>query len=437
MNRLGNIVIQKILLKLLKIGDKRLLSLLQCAKNLTSHAGVQLLAKIFLTDKSHPFFRVMERFITETNPVCRGKILKNLFLKLGNNPKNISPPTIFISLTSRCNLRCTGCSAHKEMPYDLDITLIDWIISDSKNKGTKLFVLAGGEPFLRKDVLPLLEKHNDAYFQIFTNGTLIDETIAQFFSKVGNALVLFSLEGRAEDTDLRRGEDVFQRITHAMSLLKDKRVLFGVSVLVTPRNFEIVTSQDFVNEMISRGAFFVWYLAYKPVGDKPDMSMLLLPDQRHQLSQRVIEIRNMLPIIAIDHENDISPIGGCLATSRFGIHINAKGGIEPCGILHYSDTSVKKGEPIEASIKKSIILQEIRSLYTSSTSCPMIDRPVELLQIIKRVFPESYNTFTDFKYLEEYAVLYKDGQEFVFPALTKDLYAHLSEYLLRKAFSIN
>ena len=327
-------------------------------------------------------------------------------------------------------MRCIGCSAHKEKPYDLDITLIDWIISDSKNKGTKLFVLAGGEPFLRKDVLPLLEKHNDAYFQIFTNGTLIDETIAQFFSKIGNTLVLFSLEGRSEDTDLRRGEDVFQRITHSMNLLKEKGVLFGMSVLVTPCNFELVTSKDFVDEMISRGSLFAWYLTYKPVGDKPDMSMLLSTEQRHQLTRRVVEIRNTMPIISIDHENDISPIGGCLATSGIGIHINAKGGIEPCGILHYSDTSAKRGEAIEVSIRKSKVMQEIRSLYTSSISCPLIDRPTELLQLIKKVFPETYDTFTDFKYLEEYSRLCQ-SKGIAFTDIKKDLYTHLSEYIFR------
>lgn len=436
MNRLGNIAIQKILLRLLRIGDKRLLSLLQYIKNLTSLSSIQLLANIFLSDKSHPFFKVIERFVTEVNPTCREGILKNLFLKLKGDTKNITPPTIFISLTSRCNLRCIGCSAHKEDPYDMETPLIDWIISDAKNKGTKLFVLAGGEPFLRRDVLPLLEKHNDAYFQIFTNGTLIDASIAQFLSKTGNALVLFSLEGRSEDTDLRRGVDVFQRITHAMDLLKEKGVLFGMSVLVTPRNFEMVTSQDFVNEMIRRGALFAWYLTYKPVGDNPDMSMLLPPDQRHQLSQKVVEIRNTLPIITIDHENDISPIGGCLATSGIGIHINAKGGIEPCGILHYFDTCVKRGEAIEVSMKKSKILQDIKSLYTSSTSCPLIDRPNELLQLIKRVFPETYGTFTDFKYLEEYTKLCK-YRENVFHDVKKDLYTHLSEYIFRATCSMS
>jgi hypothetical protein len=115
------------------------------------------------------------------------------------------------------------------------------------------------------------------------------------------------------------------------------------------------------------------------------------------------------------------------------MHINAMGGIEPCGILHYSDKAVRTGKPIEVSISESKVIQEIRSLYTSSTSCPLIDRPTELLEIVKKVFPETYHTFTDFKYLEGYAELCKSRENTVSVtnAVKADLYTHLSEYIFR------
>jgi MoaA/NifB/PqqE/SkfB family radical SAM enzyme len=66
------------------------------------------------------------------------------------------------------------------------MALIDWIISDAKNNGTRLFIFTGGEPFLRNEILSLMKKHSDTYFQIFTNGTLIDNTIAAdlFFTTI-------------------------------------------------------------------------------------------------------------------------------------------------------------------------------------------------------------------------------------------------------------
>lgn len=434
MKQIRKKLFQKALLRFIKTDNHRLLSLLKFLEKLSILSKMKLFNNVLLPDRYHPFFEVIERFLSEINPVCREKILINLFLKLKNNVKNTTPPTIFISLTSRCNLRCIGCSAHKEEPIDLEPALIDRIISEAKNKGTKLFIFAGGEPFLRHDILSHLEKHDDAYFQIFTNGTLIDDEIAKTLSKIGNALILFSLEGLSEDTDLRRGNDVFKRITNSMSLLKERGILFGVSILATPHNCDLVTSNDFIEEMIKRGVFFAWYLTYKPVGDKPDFTLLIPPAQRHLLSEKIIKIRNSFPIIAIDHENDMSPIGGCLATTGIGIHINAKGGIEPCGILHYYDTFINDGKTIEDSVNKSKLLKEIKSLYSHSPSCPLVDRPNDLSDLIKRVFPETYTEFTDFKFLEEYKKIFR-CQDVPFSGTKRDLYSHLAEYILKTACS--
>jgi len=421
---------QKALLRLIRGDSDRLLRLLRGTVKLISLCKMKLLADIFPTDVSHPFFKVIERFQKEINPFCREQIFRNLFLKLKNNTVNVLPPTLFISLTSRCNLQCVGCSAHKKEPLDLKPELIDKIISEAKNKGTRLFILAGGEPFLRHDILPLLKKHDDTYFQIFTNGTLINEEIAETLSRTGNSLILFSLEGLSKDTDLRRGNDVFKRIINSMSLLKERGVLFGVSILVTPQNYDLVTSIDFIEGMIERGVFFTWFLTYKPVGDRPDLTMLIPPSQRHLLSERIVEIRNSLPVIAIDHESDMSPVGGCLATTGMGVHINAKGGLEPCGILHYFDTFISDAESVEDSLRRSELLKEIKSLYTLSPSCPLIDRPSELSEMIRRVFPETYADFEDFQFLEEYKKTYKNHLT-PLSDTGRDIYTNIAEYVLK------
>jgi len=436
MNSIGRILLKKTFLSLLRGNGHRLATLMNFLGNLSNRSEIKLLANLLLTDKTHPFFRVIERFQTEINPVSREKIFGNLFLKSKNNGKKGTPPTIFISVTSRCNLLCKGCSAHKQEPVDLDMALIDWIISDAKNNGTRLFVFTGGEPFLRSEFLSLLEKHSDTYFQIFTNGTLIDNSIADKLSKSGNALILFSLEGFSDYTDFRRGKDVFHKLTNSMGLLKEKGVLFGTSILVTPNNFNVVTSGEFIEELIKRGVFFAWYLTYKPVGDKLDLTLLFPPHQRHLLSEKVVDIRNSFPIIAIDHENDAAPIGGCLATNGVGIHINAKGGIEPCGILHYYDTFVKYGEAIEDSIKKSGLLNEMKSFNSPTVSCPLIDRPSELSEVIKKTFPETYSDLTDFKFLQEYIREYTKTtghQERISTVTRKDIYTNLAEYILKSA----
>ncbi|OGW37328.1 MAG: hypothetical protein A2Y97_05305 [Nitrospirae bacterium RBG_13_39_12] len=67
----------------------------------------------------------------------------------------------------------------------------------------------------------------------------------------------------------------------------------------------------------------------------------------------------------------------------------------------------------------------------------MIDKPLELSEIIKKIFPETYSDLTDFKFLQEYIMEYKKTpghQEKISSVTTKDLYTHLAEYILNKSF---
>ena len=78
------------------------------------------------------------------------------------------------------------------------------------------------------------------------------------------------------------------------------------------------------------------------------------------------------------------------------------------------------------SIKNSFLLKEIKSLYTYSPSCPLIDRPSDLSDLIKRVFPRTHMNFADFKFLEEYKKTFR-CQDAPYSETRRDIYTHLSE----------
>lgn len=87
-----------------------------------------------------------------------------------------------------------------------------------------MYIYTGGEPLVRKkDLISLCEKHSDCVFSCFTNATLIDEDFADEMLRVGNFVPAISLEGFEEATDGRRGGDVYQKVTKAMSLLRKKK----------------------------------------------------------------------------------------------------------------------------------------------------------------------------------------------------------------------
>lgn len=86
--------------------------------------------------------------------------------------------------------------------------------------------MSGGEPFLWPHLFKLVEKHSDVAFMLYTNGTLIDEEIAEKMRSAGNISAAISLEGGREATDARRGSGVFDKIMSAMDHLRNKGVAF-------------------------------------------------------------------------------------------------------------------------------------------------------------------------------------------------------------------
>ena len=83
--------------------------------------------------------------------------------------------------------------------------------------------------------------------------------------RVGNFVPAISLEGFEEATDGRRGDGVYQKVTKAMSLLREKKLIYGISCCYTSANYESITSEEFYDSMIDLGAYFVWYFHYMPV----------------------------------------------------------------------------------------------------------------------------------------------------------------------------
>ena len=226
------------------------------------------------------------------------------------------PWIVLMDPTSACNMRCAGCWA-AEYGYKQNLTFeeMDRVLTEGAALGTHACLFTGGEPLLRKkDIIRLCEKHRDMAFHAFTNGTLIDEEFCQEMLRVGNFFVSISVEGFEEANDGRRGRGHFQKALDAMDLLRSHRIPFGVSICYTSRNYKVVTSDEFLDLLISKGCVFAWYFHYMPVGLNADTSLLLTPEQRTYMKDQVREIRGVTggkELYCIDFQNDGEFVGGC------------------------------------------------------------------------------------------------------------------------------
>ena len=252
--------------------------------------------------------------------------------------------------------------------------------------GTYMYIYTGGEPLVRKkDLIKICEMHPDCEFLSFTNGTLIDEEFCQEMLRVKNFVPAISLEGFEDANDSRRGQGVYQKVMHAMELLKSHKLPFGISVCYTSRNFEDVSSEAFYDKIIDMGALFVWFFHYMPVGNAASPELMLSPEQRTEMYKRIREFRGTKAIFGMDFQNDGEYVGGCIAGGRRYLHINAKGDVEPCVFIHYSNANIHDCTLLEAL--KSPIFQAYHDNQPFNENhlrpCPMLENPQRLRQLVK------------------------------------------------------
>ncbi len=296
------------------------------------------------------------------------------------------PWAVLLDPTSACNLSCTGCWASEYgNKLNLSFDEIDSIITQGKEIGIFMYIYTGGEPLVRKnDIIELCKKHNDCVFLAFTNATLIDEEFAKQIREVKNFVPAISIEGDKEATDSRRGDGTYDKVVHAMEILRRYKVPFGASTCYTSANYESITDDEYFDRLISFGAKFAWFFHYMPIGNDAVPELLLNPDQRETVYRKIRDVRNRKSIFLIDFQNDGEYIGGCIAGGRDYFHINPNGDVEPCVFIHYSDSNIREKTLIECLTSPLFTAYKEGQPFNCNhlMPCPMLENPEKLRDIV-------------------------------------------------------
>ena len=230
---------------------------------------------------------------------------------------------------------------------------------------------------MRHDIIDLMAAHPEAVFQIYTNGTLITEELADRLQDMGNAIPLLSVNGFEEANDSIRGKGNFATVVRAMEILKDRGVLFGVSLTATSRNLHAMLDPDFYDFLIENGAKIGWVFQYMPVGRNPTLELMLSGPQRKELGQFIYKVRNSRPFFIADFWNDGALIGGCMAGGRQYLHITNRAEVEPCVFCHFAVDSIREKSLVE--VLRSPFFTDIRNRAPYDGNllrpCMMVDRP--------------------------------------------------------------
>ena len=371
-----------------------------------NQAAMENVAKAFR--QRHPWSELSRVLLQEQlSKITRERLAENFFCdwvteakkrdKLEENHFKV-PWFFVISPTVACNLHCYGCYAHEySRGQGLSYQTLDRILREAEELGIRFLTISGGEPFYykdrqtKRDIIDLFEEHQDMFFQVYTNGTLLDDKKIERLAKIGNVAPAISVEGFKKETDQRRGKGVWEKIEEARKKLHQAGIMQGFSITVTRQNAELVSSEEFIDYLISQHCSFGWYFIYIPIGKEPVVDLMPTPEQRTMLRKRAWKYRSEKPIFMGDFWNDGPWTGGCIAGGRKYFHINSQGDIEPCVFIHFAVDNIEKlwkeGKGLRDAITSPFFLsirkEQLNTNDNYLTPCTIIDKPEILRKVVK------------------------------------------------------
>lgn len=271
-------------------------------------------------------------------------------------------------VTGACNLRCIHCHATSGKPAPDELTtdegkrLIDAL---ARVDEFRMLVYSGGEPLVRPDLFELLEHSKRAGFinVIATNGTLIDDEVAQRLREAGVAGAAVSLDSpRAEvHNRIRANPTAFERALAGIEAIKRAGILLQINATAMEYNFDRLTDLIALADDYDSGIMLMYQLV--PVGRGTQIAraaldlranetlLTYLAEKQRQIATIVepvagpqywpylLEQRGLTSDLALRLAEPV--FHGCAAGRGF-VYIKANREVWPCPFVELSAGNVRK-----------------------------------------------------------------------------------------------
>ncbi|MDT8391362.1 MAG: radical SAM protein [Lentisphaeria bacterium] len=294
------------------------------------------------------------------------------------------PAFLFISVTDQCNLRCQGCWVTPCRPARaIPLDTLRGLVATCRDRGVHFFGILGGEPLLYAGLVELFKEFPDCYFQLFTNGLLLDETVAAALREAGNVTPLISIEGDEEVGDQRRGgDDVTRRGLEAVRICNKAGLVTGVATSVCQSNIDTLATEDFLQRARETGAHYLWYYIYRPVGPRPCPELALTRDQILALRRFIVDQRTKAPLLIVDSYWDHLGRAMCPAVLGLAPHVGPGGDVEPCPPIQFSDRNVNDGDYADVLTTSAFLNRFREGIPDVTRGCVLMDDPAALEKLI-------------------------------------------------------
>ncbi len=250
------------------------------------------------------------------------------------------PINIHFELTQRCNLRCVHCLFTHDVGDELRTDDIFFILDQLRRLGVLCLSLSGGEIFTRRDIGEILAYLEEERFllTLYTNGTLIDETLLDGIVSLKPFRVEISVYGATPEVHdaVTRVPGSFHRTTRTMEALAETGVpVIFKGFLLKPNFHERFRMMDLAKQI---GVAYAFDFNLMPMEDGrlDNLAVGLSIDQIRTIYQEVnhegLILRNTVKIKTRDSQ---LPRGGNVICNpgRISGCISSTGDVFPCPTL--------------------------------------------------------------------------------------------------------
>lgn len=242
----------------------------------------------------------------------------------------IKPIRANFEITNKCNLRCKHCyffnnpTLNKCLPEPVILKIVKKLI----NEGILELSIGGGEPFCFEKIKELLRlATKKIYVIVSSNGLLINDSIIEFLSKLGNFTLQISLDGNENHHCKIRGITPEQYKKLLRIIIKcSNRLNLQLGFMLSHINYRDLESmiQFCILNKIKKLVILPYLGANK---------LFILTDEERKISERTIKkYHNHLSIYVRDPEmsNDIFKNQAECEAGKSSFNIDSNGYVSAC-----------------------------------------------------------------------------------------------------------
>lgn len=216
---------------------------------------------------------------------------------------------LWIYTNNDCNLNCLHClvSAGKQKTSSMSATQIKNLVDQATGLGAHRIYFTGGEPFIREDILDLIEYVTTrTQLVILSNGTLLDHSISQKLGEISNnnLIMQVSLEGpNAKVNNQIRGIGSFEKAVAGINELVRVGLVPIVTTTVTKLNADYVTETTSYLASLGVKDHHILWLHPRGRGQKNLKNLFVSPGQLTEIMRALFKNSQKLGMLVDNKES--------------------------------------------------------------------------------------------------------------------------------------